>query len=159
MLRITKGLRPWPFISVHDDDNDNSEGITIYTDNNGDDYVRFNMWGTRFYIAAHDYKEGDKEKFTWDDAMKALEDIGMTTFTKKQAEICDRQQYLEEINAKLKEIGGEPLKEADYWTSTECGGKHNDKSVSVYFKTWGGLLNTKKSETYRVRPLLDLTNE
>ena len=148
MLRITKGLRQWPFISVHDDDNDNSEGITIYTDSNGDDYVRVNIGDEKFYIAAHDYVKNGEYKFTWDDAMTSLKADRLTTFTKEQAMIC--MDHLSEINDKLKEIDGDLLKNTEYWTSTEYDADRADVYCGPY------IINTPKDDLHSVRPILNL---
>lgn len=73
-------------------------------------WVRVCAYGEDFIIAAHDYKDDDKTEFTWG---KACE-IG--TFNKKQGYIM--LILKDEINARLEEIGGEPL-DSSYWSSSE----------------------------------------
>ena len=143
MLRITKGLNP--FVN-----NDASEGISIYTDEQGNKYVCVKTDDEDFCIAAHDYNQGVKYYFSWDNAMEALEAIGMTTFTKEQFELY--MDYHNEINKKLKEIGGDVIEGNWYWLSTES----NVDTKCAYFYGHGVIDNTLKKITRRVRPILNL---
>ncbi len=57
-------------------------------------------------------------EMSWDDAKKYAEDKGMRLFTLEEGLLmfC----FKDEINAKLKEAGGDELREDDcYWSSTE----------------------------------------
>ena len=144
MLKITKGLKP-PII------NDNSNGIHMYTDADGNRYVRVKMNGEDFCIASHDYTKDEKVWFSWDDAMKSLKNIGMTTFTKKQVIIYNNNRN--EINNIFKEIGGDKLKDNWYWTSTEYDVVHVwvYNAASEYINAGGN-----KNEAHSVRPVLNL---
>ena len=149
MLKITKGLKPF----VEGD-------ITPYTDDKGDVCVRVKMWDEDFCIAAQDYVKEGKVGFIWDEAMKALEDDGLTTFTKRQAELCSAHQ--DKINDVLNEIGGDEFKDEQYWTSSESAmgwawiiqGHHNTRKGDP------SLLNAcdahYKDDTCRVRPIINL---
>ena len=144
MLKITKGLKP-PII------NDNSNGIHMYTDADGNRYVRVKMNGEDFCIASHDYTKDEKVWFSWDDAMKSLKNIGMTTFTKKQVIIYNNNRN--EINNIFKEIGGDKLKDNWYWTSTEYDVVHVwvYNAASEYINAGGN-----KNKAHSVRPVLNL---
>ena len=144
MLKITKGLNPKDVAA---------NGISIYTDDKGDEYVRVKMWGEDLCIAAHDYARGGEHKFTWDDAMKSPEAEGLTAFTRNQVSLYSSRDCITEINDKLKEIGGEVLKDAWYWTSSEG---HND-TIWVYFGSTGLYDYNRRIETLcPVRPILNL---
>ena len=99
MLKITKGLKTYI-----------EDGISTYTDAKGNQYVRVKMGDKDFGIAAHDYNREGRDVFKWDDAMKSLEDDGLTTLTIEQAEVCN--EYQKDINKKFEEIGGEALKKS-----------------------------------------------
>lgn len=106
MLKITKGLRPFV-----------ESGITPYTDDKGDEYVRVKMDGKDFCIAAHDYVEGTDKTFTWNKATELMKREGLSLPTKEQMTIYAK--HLEEMLDMFKEIEGDPLTDNYYWTSTE----------------------------------------
>lgn len=93
----------------------------------------------RFEIALKDIDNG--REMTWDDAMK------FKLPTKKQAAIICA--YLDDINAKLKEAGGEPL-DKWYWTSSE----YSANSAWFYYGSTGRLFYISKYGTFSVRPVL-----
>lgn len=93
----------------------------------------------RFEIALKDIDNG--REMTWDDAMK------FKLPTKKQAAIICA--YLDDINAKLKEAGGEPL-DKWYWTSSE----YNAGTAWLYNGYIGILYGTYKDYASSVRPVL-----
>ena len=100
-------------IETHDDnmvtEADTAPVVSI-TEKDGQQWVRVRVGDEDFLITSHDYKKDGKDKFTWEEACK----IG--TFTKRQAHIACA--FLDEINGKLREIGGEELDDV-YWSSTE----------------------------------------
>lgn len=113
-------------------------------------YIRKNEDGTpvgvavqtideRFEIALKDIDDG--REMTWDDAMKSK------LPTKKQAAIICA--YLDDINAKLKEAGGEPL-DKWYWTSSEYGAD----GAWLYTGNYGSLFTYGKLNASSVRPVL-----
>ena len=87
--------------------------VVSIAERDGQQWVRVKVGDEDFLIAAHDYKEDGKDKFTLEEAYK----IG--TFSKKQAHIVCA--FLAEINGKLRKIGGDELK-GYYWSSTEYNG-------------------------------------
>ena len=93
----------------------------------------------RFEIALKDIDNG--REMTWDDAMK------FKLPTKKQAAIICA--YLDDINAKLKEAGGEPL-DKWYWTSSESSAD----GAWFYTGYTGTLYGNSKNFTRSVRPVL-----
>lgn len=105
MLKITKGL--------------NAGGITTYTDDKGNRYVRVREDEEDFCIAAHDCFSDMEDKFTWDDAMKLTKQKAMKLPTMKQISIL--KSHLGDINDVIEEIGGDELKDDWYWMSTTEG--------------------------------------
>ena len=139
MLKITKGLKPLV-----------SKGISIYTTFD-DILVRVKVDGEDFCITAHDYinaKDGSYV-FTWDEAMESLKADGLTALTNDQTKICI--DYYDEVNNKLKEIGGETLTTHYYWLSTEC-----DNGNGWIYNGYKHTYIEDKRCIYRVRPILNL---
>ena len=93
----------------------------------------------RFEIALKDIDNG--REMTWDDAMK------FKLPTKKQAAIICA--YIDDINTKLKEAGGEPL-DKWYWTSSE----YYAYNAWLYTGDSGRLNDYGKYLTLSVRPVL-----
>lgn len=94
----------------------------------------------RFEIALKDIDNG--REMTWDDAMK------FKLPTKKQAAIICA--YFDEINAALKEAGGDPL-DRWYWTGTEYYANY-----AWLYNGYGGILlgHGGKFNANSVRPVL-----
>lgn len=84
--------------------------VTIHYGNDGKpDGILISVLDDAFILNLHD----EKEEMKWDDAMKSCK-----FFTKKQALLI--VYYLDEIQACLREAGGDELKlDAYYWTATE----------------------------------------
>lgn len=118
------------------------DGISIYADNDGNKFVRVKVLDEDFLIEPHDL-DGGKE-FEWKEAMERLKKLGKTTFTKKQTHIICA--FIDEINSKMEEIGGEKLT-SFYWTSTEYGAAY---AWYVSFNN-GGVTNYYKCSSYVVR--------
>ena len=154
MLKITKGLIPATDNDINFIDDDNGV-ISIYTDINDDKYVRVTTKDEDFCIAAfdytvNDYNEGEKYYFDWDEAMQILDADEMDTFTKRQAQLCIDHQ--DEINDKLKEIGGLGLISLGYWTSDE----YDTRQAWDYCTHWEQLCYDDKKSSCCVRPILNL---
>ena len=150
MLKITKGLKP--FIE---------DGISTYTDAKGNEYVRVKIDDMDFCIAAHDWDRGGKKEFTWDEAME-LENEGMSMPTHEQIELY--KAHMNEIDDKLKEIGGEMFERSTYWTSTDKGGRFalsyrcgipTTYSHGFIYDIIYNFFTNKESKC-RVRPVLNL---
>ena len=145
MLKITKGLNPYINKDVED-------RILTYTDDDGNQYVRVKIGDEDFCIAAHDYIKDDKQKFTWNEAMKIVKEIGMSLPTKKQVELY--RAHHNEINDKLKEIGDELSADTHYyWSSYE----YSSTYAWFYDGHNGRLYYSGKSYGQRVRPVLALS--
>ena len=95
-----------------------NEAVSIHHNKDGEiDGVKIQTLDECFIIALHDLDEG-KNDFSHDSAMKRLEELNLKTFSKKQATILCA--YLDEVNEKLKEAGGEPLAKNIYVTSSSA---------------------------------------
>lgn len=121
------------------------DGITI-VDRDGEKWVRVKVLDEDFLIAAHDYTEGGKDEFEWQDAMDAMAKIGRTMWNKKQMTIA--AAFKDEINAKLKDIDGDLL-DGYYWSSTES---NSYNAWLVYFSDGRINLNGYKYYSLPVRP-------
>ena len=91
-------------------------GISAYTDENGENWVRVHVHDEDFLVASRDYTCDGKVRFNWYEAMDAMNGIGMAMWTKKQMLIV--LAYIDEINQVLREICGEEL-QGSYWSSSE----------------------------------------
>ena len=89
--------------------------ISIYDDPEDIEGVRVQALGEDFVISLYDAENG-KGNFTYDEAMQWLKDHETQTFNRKQANIICI--YLDEINDKLEEAGGERFAE-DWYTTDE----------------------------------------
>ena len=111
---------------------------------NGEKFVRVHVGKYDFCVDLHD---ADKE-MNWDYAMKYASDKGMRLFTLEEGLLM--YCFKDEINAKLVELGGDKLREDDwYWCSTE-GNRTFARLVSFN----GGYPSTgSKFYGYVVRPV------
>lgn len=102
-----------PQIQAHEP-KEESEHVSVHVGDDGKaDGVLVSGLGERFVISLHDLDEG-KNDFSYETLMPRLKELGIQTFTKKQAQlVCF---YLDEINDKLKEAGGDPIAEDWYLT-------------------------------------------
>ena len=91
-------------VSINYDYNGNANGVKVQT------------LDECFVIALHDLDEGND--FSHDSAMERLEELGLETLNKKQAAILCA--YLDEVNEKLKEAGGDPFAKDVYVTSSSA---------------------------------------
>ena len=102
-----------PQIQAHEP-KEEGEHVSVHVGDDGKaDGVLVSGLGERFVISLHDLDDG-KNNFSYDTLMPRLKELGLQTFTKKQAQlVCF---YLDEINDKLKEAGGDPIAEDWYLT-------------------------------------------
>lgn len=98
----------------HDCPNFERVPIVSIAEQDGQKGVRFCIGDVDMFIEAHDLDDG--KEYEWPDAMKRLKEVGKETFSHKQGLLM--AAYRDEINAALREIGGDELK-GYYWTSTE----------------------------------------
>ena len=90
--------------------------VSVFVDESGKKWVRVRTLDLDFKIDLHDYKEGDKARFTWHELMERAKEGKIRMIDKKKAKAI--YLYIDEVNAALKEAGGEKLK-GWYWTETE----------------------------------------
>ena len=90
--------------------------VSVFVDENGKKWVRVRTLDLDFKIDLHDYKEGDKARFTWHELMERAKEGKIRMIDMKKAKAI--YLYIDEVNATLKEAGGEELK-GWYWTETE----------------------------------------
>lgn len=95
-------------------DNKDARISIVTRKSDGSKWVRVEALGEDFCIAPKDIN--DRGDMNYDEAMKALEAAGVTTFDKKQGLLL--AIYIEQINAKLTEAGGDTFKK-DWYVSRE----------------------------------------
>jgi len=100
----------------HDCPNFERVPIVSIAEQDGQKGVRFCIGDVDMFIEAHDLDDG--KEYEWPDAMKRLKEVGKETFSHKQGLLM--AAYRDEINAAIREIGGDELK-GYYWTSAEYG--------------------------------------
>lgn len=89
-----------PFVSIHEQD--------------GMKGVRLCVADVDIFIEAQDLDNG--KEFEWQKAMDRLKELGKSTFSKHEGYFI--AAFIDEINEKLREIGGKELDKA-YWSTTE----------------------------------------
>ena len=127
-----------------EEDEKSLKDIVSSVEHDGKKYVRVHVGKYDFCI---DLKDADKE-MNWDDAMKYAKDKGMRLFTLEEGLLmfC----FKDEINAMLKNIGGDELTEEDaYWSSTEY---YRNSARTVNFNN-GNATYSNKYYGYVVRPV------
>lgn len=126
------------------------------------DGVRVQTLGEDFIIGLHDLDDG-KSNFSYNDAMSSLKEHNMTTFNRKQSLlVCF---YLDEINDKLKEAGGEAFSD-DWYTTNELYIPKEKRSSADYYPSNCWCFNgakgciyyyTQRCEPYfHCRPVMNL---
>ena len=119
-----------PFVSIHEQD--------------GMKGVRLCVADVDIFIEAQDLDNG--KEFEWQKAMDRLKELGKSTFSKQEGYFI--AAFIDEINEKLREIGGKELDEA-YWSSTEY------YSINAWFVLFssGNVYVSSKSYSFVVRPV------
>ena len=123
--------------------------VSLYTDEQGTKWVRIRAWGEDFSLSLFNMKDGNKDSFTWEEAMQYAESHGQELPSKKQWMLVDL--FREDIDKIIEDNGGDPL-ERWYWS----------KSVSQYYSNlaWfyygyaGTLNNCSKYNSYGGRSLV-----
>lgn len=126
----------------HDCPNFERVPIVSIAEQDGQKGVRFCIGDVDMFIEAHNL-DGGKE-YEWPYAMKRLKEAGKETFSHKQGLLM--AAYRDEINAALREIGGDELK-GYYWTPTEYV-TYNAWTVNF---TNGGVYGYVKYSSFTVR--------
>ena len=123
--------------------------IVSIAEQNGEKGVRLCVGEVDIFIEAHSL-DGGKE-FEWKKAMERLKEVGKQTFNKHEMYLI--AAYRDEINEKMREIGGEEL-EGYYWSSTEYS---STIAWYVYFSS-GNIYNYTKYGSLIVRPCAAFNN-
>lgn len=126
----------------HDCPNFERVPIVSIAEQDGQKGVRFCIGDVDMFIEAHNLDDG--KEYEWPDAMKRLKEVGKETFSHKQGLLM--AAYRDEINAALREIGGDELK-GYYWSSTEYS---TYGAWTVNF-TNGNVSSTNKCNSLAVR--------
>lgn len=116
--------------------------VVSIAEQDGQKGVRFCFGDVDMFIEAHDIDDG--KDYDWHDAMNRLKEIGKETFSHKHVLLM--AAYRDEINAALREIGGDKLKDY-YWTSTE----YNAYNAWCVNFTGGGVYGCGKYDSLAVR--------
>ena len=126
---------------------------------NGENWVRVCALSEDFIIGLYDLDSG-KDDFSYDSAMARLKELDLDTFNRKQGFII--AIYIEAINAKLIEAGGDKFAE-DWYVSNELWKPvgSSDKYSSDYSWDFGGrsgvLYYDRRCYTYfRCRPVINV---
>ena len=119
-----------PFVSIHEQD--------------GMKGVRLCVADVDIFIEAQDLDNG--KEFEWQKAMDRLKELGKSTFSKQEGYFI--AAFIDEINEKLREIGGKELDKA-YWSSTE----YTSSNAWYVSLGSGGVYNFYKSSSFVVRPV------
>ena len=119
--------------------------VSIHKTGDEVDGVRVCVGDEDFVIALKDAEDPDDEdnEFEW---AEAYEKFNLPTV--KQAHLI--AAYIDEIQAKLVEAGGEKLSVNWYWTQSECSAN----TAWFYYGTSGYVDYYNKSYSYGVRPVL-----
>lgn len=122
--------------------------VSVFVDGNGKKWVRVRTLDLDFKIDLHDYKEGDKARFTWHELMERAKEGKIRMIDKKKAKAI--YLYIDEVNAAIKEAGGEELKEW-YWTETKS--QYRFGNAWIFNGQSGSFGNDGKSNTNGCRSL------
>lgn len=136
-------------------DNKDARISIVTRKSDGSKWVRVEALGEDFCIAPKDIN--DRDDMNYDEAMKALEAAGVTTFDRKQGLLLTI--YIEQINAKLTEAGGDAFKKDWYvsrelWKPVGCADFNADRSW-FFYGDYGGFYNLYRYiGGFRSRPFL-----
>lgn len=136
-------------------DNKDARISIVTRKSDGSKWVRVEALGEDFCIAPKDIN--NRDDMTYDEAMKALEAAGVTTFDKKQGLLL--AIYIEQINAKLVESGGDAFKK-DWYVSRELWGPvgcadYNAYNSWIFYGGSGSFLSYNRCYgLFRSRPFL-----
>ena len=123
---------------------ESTSDVVSIVEQDGQKYVRLHAGKYDICIDLHDAPN----EMSWDDAKKYAEDKGMRLFTLEEGLLM--YCFKDEINAKLKEAGGDELREDDYrWSGAESS-RYTARYVLFSDGYAGGNL---KNNGYVVRPV------
>lgn len=126
--------------------------------------VRVQALGEDFVISLHDLDNG-KNNFRYEDAMSRLDELDMATFNRKQAAIICI--YLDQINDKLIEAGGDQFAE-EWYITNELYIPKEERSSADYNVGYTWFFNSSLGcidcsdwdlEAFRCRPIINLEKQ
>ena len=120
------------------------QSVVSIAEKDGQKGIRFCIGDVDMFIEAHDLDDG--KEYKWPDATKRLKEVGKETFSHKQGLLM--AAYCDEINAALREIGGDELK-GYCWSSTE----YNDYDAWYVNFSSGSIYSYLKFNSRSVRPV------
>lgn len=121
------------------------DGITT-VEQDGRKWVRVKIYDEDFMLAVNDFEKDGKTEFEWQEAMDAVDEVGLTMPDFKQWSLV--MAYKDEINRQMKEAGGEPLT-GDYWSVA----RYRSDYAWLYNGYDGILYYNSLYYAYSVRPL------
>lgn len=121
------------------------DGITT-VEQDGRKWVRIKIYDEDFMLAVNDFEKDGKTEFEWQEAMDAVDEVGLTMPNFKQWSLV--MAYKDEINRQMKEAGGEPLT-GNYWSVARYGSNY----AWFYYGNDGILINDSLYYGFTVRPL------
>lgn len=121
------------------------DGITT-VEQDGRKWVRVKIYDEDFMLAVNDFEKDGKTEFEWQEAMDAVDEVGLTMPDFKQWSLV--MAYKDEINRQMKEAGGEPLT-GDYWSVA----RYRSYGAWLYNGNYGNLCYNHVYGAYSVRPL------
>ncbi len=124
--------------------NTETKPVSIYKMPDGKKMIRVKTLDEDFLLYPEHIDKGREYEF--DDAMKRLQELDLTTFNKKQALVM--AAYHNEINKAIKVLDGDKLDSE--WSVSE----YNDCIAWYYYGNGSTVHNSRKFYTYQVRPVL-----
>lgn len=121
-------------------------GISLYVDEKGGKWVRVNVYGYDFMLDIYDMKDGEKDEFTFDEAIEFAKSQGCEIPSKDQWHIVGA--YKKEIARVIEEAGGDQLK-GWLWSKTE----YSSSFGWIFGGTYGYLHTLSKCYTNGSRRL------
>lgn len=114
MYRLYNEWKEMKYNSV-EINNCQSPSVSLHTDKNGDKWIRIKAWDEDFLLSLHDMRDGNKDRFTWDEAMQYADSQGWKLPSKKQWMVIDTLR--EQIDKIIEDNGGDKL-ERWYWSKS-----------------------------------------
>jgi hypothetical protein len=122
-----------------------NDGITL-VEKDGLKWVRVKIYDEDFMLAVNDFEKDGKTEFEWQEAMYAVDEVGLTMPNFKQWSLV--MAYKDEINRQMQEAGGEPLT-GNYWSVA----RYNSYNAWFYNGYFGILNYNHLYYGFTVRPL------
>lgn len=145
-MRVNKYINRC-FLKNESEGSNSSPSAILYVDEKGGKWVRVNVYGYDFMLDIYDMKDGEKDEFTFDEAIEFAKSQGCEIPSKDQWHIVGA--YKKEIARVIEEAGGDQLK-GWLWSKTE----YSSSTLGWFFNGPFGILGTiSKCTTYGSRRL------